>query len=239
MTMTNGTTTLFCIPHAGGSAAYYAPFGQFFPQSVSFRPLELPGRGRRHREPLQPCLHAIRRDLFSSILPVAEHAPYALFGHSMGALLAFLCTLEAREQSVPLPAALFLSGCATPGSPEHTPPAPVASLSPAMLWQHVLTLGGVPECVAASEEFCRYMQPILHADFTALEQWQPAPAAPVPVPIIIFLGDRDIITEQAARQWRRQTCGAFSLRTFPGNHFYLQEHWAELAAHITGTLLPA
>lgn len=226
-------TTLFCIPHAGGSAAYYARLGQCLPDTFPFRPLELPGRGRRHREAPHTCMEALAHDLIQHIQPVAQTTPYALFGHSMGALLALLCAMRARDCGLPLPKALFISAASPPGCLERPPVPPMASLSPEQLWECVVGIGGVPQHIAASNEFRRYLEPIFRADFTALESWLPAPMEPLPVPITVFRGHQDAITDDMARQWQRLTTRELHVRIFQGNHFYLQNHWEDLASCIT------
>lgn len=232
-------TTLFCIPHAGGSATYYTKFGDYFSNTITFCPLELAGRGRRHREPPYTSMETISNDLFKHIIPVAQRSPYALFGHSMGALLALLCTIQAQDNNIPLPKALFISASPTPGSPVLRPATPVASLPPEKLWEHVVSLGGIPQCIAASQDFCRYLEPILYADFNALDTWLPEPVPPLPIPITVFLGSHDVITEQKAQEWRQLTTQDFSIHSFHGNHFYLQDNWAALAERISQTLAHA
>lgn len=227
-----GPTTLFCIPHAGGSAAYYTRLGQCLPATVAFRPLELPGRGRRLREAPHTSMEALTQDLFHHIRPVAQTAPYALFGHSMGALLALQCAVRARESGVPLPRALFISAASAPGCQERPPIPPMASLSPRQLWESVVDMGGIPQDIAASDEFRRYLEPVLRADITALEDWLPAPMKPLPVPITVFRGHQDVITDDMARQWQRLTTKELRIRIFQGDHFYLRNHWETLADRI-------
>ena len=107
-------TTLFCIPHAGGNGAYYALFGELFPDSIKAVPLDLPGKGRRCREPLLDSMESLSRDLLEQMRPTAQTVPYAIFGHSMGGLLAFECARLARAAALPQPKALFISAAATP-----------------------------------------------------------------------------------------------------------------------------
>ena len=131
----NEPTTLFCIPHAGGNAAYYALFGSFFPGSIKVVPLDLPGKGRRCREPLPTCMDAMSRDLLGQIRPTAQAAPYAIFGHSMGGLLAFACARLAHESALPMPRALFVSSSATPDKVRTGITRPVSQLQPGELWK--------------------------------------------------------------------------------------------------------
>lgn len=228
------TFTLFCLPHAGGSAVYYSGFGKFFPDGVVVRPLELPGRGRRAGEPLLTSIEALSEDLFAQILPVARTAPYALFGHSMGALLAYRCALLARARAVALPTALFVSSSAIPGRAAGTLPLP-----PERLWEQVIGMGGIPQCIAESPDFRKYLEPVLRADFTAVDTWRPAPADSLPIPIAVFLGSDDLVSRADAREWAKLTSDSCDLHAFPGNHFYLQEHWESLANLVARKLLPS
>lgn len=233
------TTTLFCIPHAGGNSAYYALFGEFFPHTVKIVPLDLPGKGRRCREPLISCMETMGRDLLEQIRPTAQTSPYAIFGHSMGGLLAYGCARLAREAALPLPRALFISAAATPDKVHTGMDRPVSELQPGELWEYVMRMGGTPPGVAISEEFKRYMEPMLVADFTALESWHPAPCQPLPVPIHACFGTSDTVQEKEARLWHQLSSQGGTVRGFTGGHFYMQHHWRELAEHIARSLHPA
>ncbi len=232
-------TKLFCIPHAGGSATYYARFKEFFSEGIDVLPLEMAGRGRRCRDPLSTSMDVISGDLFAQIEPIGRSCPYALFGHSMGALLALMCALRARDKNMPLPEALFVSACATPDTFLNKPPVPVSSFPPDQLWRYIRDLGGLPSAVVMSKELCQYLEPILYADFTALDTWHPVDIDPLPVPITVFLGSEDLLRESTASKWSKLTTREFSIHSFPGNHFYLQDNWDALATHITQKLNPS
>lgn len=229
-------TTLFCIPHAGGNAACYALFGEFFPKSVKIVPLDLPGKGRRCREQLPTCMETLGRDLLEQIRPTAQTVPYAIFGHSMGGLLAFVCAQLARETALPLPRALFVSSTATPEKMRTGITGPVSQLPPGELWEQVMRMGGTPPDIALSAELKRYMEPLLLADFSALENWRPATCPPLPVPIHACIGKDDMVTEDEAMLWQQLSSVGGSVRSFSGGHFYIQHHWRELAEHVTRTL---
>ena len=230
-------TKLFCIPHAGGNAACYSLFGEFFPDCVKVVPLDLPGKGRRCREPLPTCMETLGRDLLEQIRPTAQQtAPYAIFGHSMGGLLAFVCARLAREAALPLPRALFVSSTATPEKMRTGITCPVSQLRPGELWEQVMRMGGTPPDIAFSAELKKYMEPLLLADFSALENWRPAPCPPLPVPIHTCIGKDDMVTEEEAMLWQQLSSVGGSVRSFNGGHFYIQHHWRELAEHVTRTL---
>lgn len=230
------TTRLYCIPHAGGSATFYSALRAQLPPTVRCHPLELPGRGRRCHEPLRTDMPAMAEDLLSHM--ECDCGPYALFGHSLGALLAFLCAARAQDAGLPPPRALFLSAASAPVDWEQCRPPALAALPQRDLWGQVARMGGLPDCVAESEELLRHFEPILRADLCALETWRPGAMSPLSAPITVFLGDQDTVSESQARQWRRLTLGPFGLRVFPGGHFYLQERWRELADHIAHMLHP-
>lgn len=230
------TTTLFCIPHAGGSALSYAPVGRLFPESIVVRPLELPGRGSRARDPLLASMEALGRDLFHMVTPIAERGDYALFGHSMGGMLALLCAHAAGAAGLPSPRALFVSAAPPPLHSATRSKHSYSTLPPDQMWHSVVELGGVPPEIARSAEFRRYLEPILYADFTAFETWEPLAMGPLAVPIHVFLGDDDEIGNEEAWKWSGFTNAVCTVRRFPGNHFYLQDQWPTLARLIADIL---
>ena len=228
--------TLFCIPHAGGSAAYYSPLASLFHGKVRLLPLELPGRGRRCREPLAKDMPAMVADLYACIRPAAQGGPYALFGHSMGAMLAYLCAARASEHGVRLPEALFLSACPPPSESGMFFPIDRPVLTRADVWEHVVALGGIPGEIQASPDFREYLEPVLHADFSALRAWRPRALPAIPVPIVWIVGSRDRITAEAGDGWARLTTRGVARHVFDGGHFYMHDHGPALAALILRSL---
>ena len=234
--MQHTTTTLFCIAPAGGNAAFYAPLQEFFPQWITVAPLELPGKGRRCREPLLTDIESMGRDLFEQIRSSAHAGPYAVFGHSMGGLLAFFCVRLACDAGLTLPAALFISSATTPGRMRTGISRPVEQLPPGALWDYVVRMGGMPPEIARSQDFRNYLEPVLRADFMAVESWQPARFNPLPLPIHVSIGSRDLVTEADAQHWQTLTDRPCTVRTFAGGHFYVQENWQDLAEHMSQAL---
>jgi surfactin synthase thioesterase subunit len=107
-------TILFCIPYAGGSATVYMQWKQLLGNHIEIYPVELAGRGARYDEPHDPNFTSMMNDLVTQIKPYAENNTYAIFGHSMGAVLAYELYYMLAEEGFPLPVHLFLSGRPAP-----------------------------------------------------------------------------------------------------------------------------
>src|SRR4051794_33499038 len=108
---------LLCLPYAGGSPASYRAWTNLLPTDIELWVAQLPGRGARFGE---PCAERIDQLLDGLVPPLAElNTPYALFGHSMGAALAFEIARRVRRDGAPLPNYLFVSGRGAPGLIRH------------------------------------------------------------------------------------------------------------------------
>ena len=104
---------LFCLPYSGASAMAYSRWRRSMPDWLQVRPLELPGRGMRMDEPLQSDIRRLAAQLADEISAELDR-PYALFGHSLGGLLAFELAHALHERGLPAPLALFASATAGP-----------------------------------------------------------------------------------------------------------------------------
>src|SRR5262249_42750474 len=101
---------LFCFPYAGSSAQIFHGWQQDLPRTIEVTPVHLPGRGKRIREKPFTELTALAEVLTGEISPHVDK-PYALFGHSLGAIIAFEVARGLRRRGLPLPRRLFVSGC--------------------------------------------------------------------------------------------------------------------------------
>src|SRR5687767_5912422 len=111
-------TALICLPFSGGSVYSYKSFERFSPPFLKLVPVELPGRGQRVREPLLKNIHQMVDDIFLRIKNVV-HAPYAIYGHSMGSVLGYLLTKKILKEELDSPLHLFFTGCKAPGEPDR------------------------------------------------------------------------------------------------------------------------
>ena len=221
--------TLHCFPYAGGNSWSYRPLASHCLPDLAVAGIELPGRGRRSREPFCATLEAMADDCFAQLRPDIGKYRYAFFGHSMGALLAYLCALRIQRADLPLPEALILSGQAAPNTRIKTARHRLPSTEfIAMLHD----LGGCPPEILQEKELIEYFEPILRADFQAVETWESHCEEALPVPILALQGNQDESTLERTESWSQATCGKFSSCTFDGDHFFIQKHWPEIASTI-------
>ncbi len=210
---------LFCLPYAGGSAAAYRDWHDLAPPGIQVCPLELPGRGGRILEPPMTGLPQLAGALAEALAPHLDR-PFALFGHSMGGLLAFELTRTLRRRRRPLPAHLFVSAAAAPDVPRTRPP--VHQASDADVVGELRTLGGTPRELLEDEELMSLMLPTIRADFAALETYRYRPEPPLPVPLTVLGGADDaLVPPTDLAGWRRQTDVDAGVRLLPGGHFFL------------------
>lgn len=188
--------------------------------------VELPGRGRRIREPLLRNMDAIVLDIFQQQQHLL-HEPYCVFGHSMGALSAFLFVRMALRMGFSAPTHLFLSGRGGPGAPRK--PQQRHLLPKAEFLQELVEIGGITPEVAANPEILDFAEPILRADFQASETYVYLPDAPLNVPITVLIGSKEEISAEQAQFWQQETTGDFCIHTFPGDHFFVLRHIAEIS----------
>lgn len=210
---------LFCFPYAGGGASIFRRWTT--PPDVEICAVQLPGREDRFTEPPSRAVTDLIPQLAEALQPFLDR-PYAFFGHSMGAIIAFeLASQLAREHRAP--AHLFVSGRRAPHLPARKPP--LHTLPDAEFERELGALNGTPRAVLDDRELMALMAPILRADFTLCETYGLRAREPIDVPIDVFGGTADPETTPSELEgWREHTRVFGGVRLFPGDHFYLQDH---------------
>ncbi len=210
---------LYCLPYAGGSASIFRTWPESFPADIDVWPIQYPGRESRLREPPLKDLRTLVHALGQALMPVQD-LPYALFGHSMGGLIAFELARWLAERSTG-PAHLFVSGARAPHSPG--PDRPIHALPDAQFIEALRRLHGTPEPVLRSAVLMELFLPILRADFEAVETYRYMPGLPLSCPISAFGGRDDRrVSQQDLVAWEQQTRTHFQWRLLPGDHFFVR-----------------
>ncbi|GHA05929.1 thioesterase [Streptomyces tauricus] len=230
---------LVCLPYAGGTPSVYRNWAAHLGDPVHVVPVLLPGRGLRVREAPYTGMGALVADLTDALMEHELAHDYALFGHSMGALLAYEVAHELRDRGLAEPAHLFVSGSRAPhlygDRRDHT-------LSDAELRQLVRDLGGLGADDTIGGSYLERRLPVLRADLTVCETYRWAPRRPLSCPMTAFSATRDpIAPAHEMEAWRVHTRGSLLRHHVEGDHFFLngpsrpyllREIRAELARHL-------
>ena len=210
---------LFCFPYAGGGARAFRHWPGALPSSVEVCALQLPGRESRIREPALVRISDIVEAAAEALLPHLDQT-FAFFGHSMGAFIGFDLARLLRARHRIEPALLCASGCRAPQL-RRKRPTTYDRPKPEFLAE-LRRLNGTPREVLEDPELMDVMLPILRADFEASETYAYADGAPLGCPVAAFGGlDDPEAGRQDIRGWCEQTSDAFSMKMFPGDHFFL------------------
>lgn len=216
-TPSTGQLRLLCLPHAGAGALTYRTWGAGLAPQVDVWPVQPPGREHRVSQTPYDRLDPLVTDLARELIAVLE-PPYAVFGHSVGAIVAFELVRQLQRLGGPAPVHLFVAGRHAPQQPYHLPrmhDAPIEDLA-----REIGSLGGTPATFLADPDFLADMAPLLRADFAVNETYGYRPGPPLAVPITAFAATADPRAGRAhLAAWAEQTTAGFALRPIPGDHF--------------------
>ncbi len=232
----NAELRMFCFPYAGGSAQIFASWWRGLPNFVQVVPVQLPGRGNRISETPWRRIDQLADAIAEDLLPVFEEKPFVFFGHSMGATLAFevVRRLSGRDQVIP--EFLLISGRRAPHVPDDDPPT--YDLPKDEFIKELKRLNGTPEEVIQSKELMELMEPMLRADFEAVQTYEYVPSPPLDIPFFVMGGVDDLeVAREHLEGWRTHTTGSFSLHMFPGDHFFLHPQKETLLRYISQVLV--
>jgi pyochelin biosynthesis protein PchC len=209
---------LVCFPHAGASAGFYSGWSDLVPSTVELMAVQYPGREDRAAEPAVTDMAALA-DSIAEVLDPMRDRPLALFGHSMGAAIAYEVASRLERDPHRQLAGLFVSGYAAPGSRQARR---TYDTEDDELRAELRRLGGTDAAVFDNTELWRLLLPVVRADLRLVETYQPDISTLLRCPVTALVSDRDPeVTVDQARRWSEFTAGGFELRRFPGDHFYL------------------
>lgn len=228
---------LFCLPYVGGAASVYQPWRGALGDDVEICAVELPGRGARMREAAFSRVEPLVDALATAVLAELD-VPYALFGHSMGSLVAFELARELRRRGAGEPCVLFVSGGPAPRLTRDR--TPLHDASTADVIARLQELGGLPDEIRDEPQLLNAFLPTIRADFAVYETYEYRADQPLHCPVVAFTGSEDVeIPHTRLAPWAEETTGRFEYHVLPGGHFFphtaqaqlLNRMYSVLAAH--------
>jgi medium-chain acyl-[acyl-carrier-protein] hydrolase len=222
---------VFCFPYAGGTASAFRPWAAVLPPAIELVPIELPGHGTRLGEACVAQGEVLVDRIVDAIRPLTDR-PFAFYGHSMGAKLAFEAARQLASKTL---RHLVLSGA---GAPDLRPSHHYAQLPPTALVKKLEELGGVSPLVLADTELMALLMPVLRADLTIADEFAPSPVPPLEYPITAMAGLSDPDSPpDTVRGWARYTAREFRFEQFPGGHFFIQDRRDDVLRVLVSSVL--
>ena len=225
---------VFCLPFAGGNKYSYRDYKEKAPSSINFISLEYPGRGARIKEPLISDTGKLVEDLYNNIISKVDK-DYAIYGHSLGALISYLLTRRLVNKGHRAPIHLFVSGTTGPSSNSRSEKK--RHLLPKKEFiQELKDLKGMPDEILNNDELLEYYEPILRSDFKASENYIYQSCEPLNIPITVITGNEEDMEEEDIKLWQKETKHIIDFKRFPGNHFFIYNYAKEIVQIITNKL---
>jgi surfactin synthase thioesterase subunit len=228
--------TLVCFHHAGGGAGVYRPWRAALPDGIGLHAVSLPGHDDRTGEPAHTELDPLLDQLDRELAPVLER-PHVLFGHSMGALLAWSLTRRRLDRGARAPLALVAAGYGAPHRTRTVLGADLDTLDDLDLARRLHAAGGLPAEFLARPEWLRLLLAPVRADLAVCASHRPAPPEPLPVPLHVFGGTTDpLVTPADLQAWSAHAGAGFDLTLLDGGHFLVQDPAAGLLPAVLAAL---
>jgi surfactin synthase thioesterase subunit len=227
---------IFCIPFAGGSRYSFRNFQDHLPGNLNLIPLEYPGRGARIKEALLTDMDEIVNDILSQIYAESKKNPYAIYGHSMGGIVAFLVTRRiVKEGQIAPPEHLFITGTAAPSSKSANDKQRHLMGKEEFITE-LREMEGCPEEILQNHDLLEYYLPILRSDFQAAETFRHQKDIPLNVPITIVTGNQEDMDPQDISSWQEEAADVVRFHQLPGGHFFIMKYASRLMIMISQEL---
>jgi surfactin synthase thioesterase subunit len=227
--------TLICFPHAGGSASYFSPLSDMLKSRLQVLAVQYPGRQDRLHERRLSTIDEFVDGAFTALEPVMKQ-PIALFGHSMGAMIAFEVTTRMKRRLDAAPVTLFVSGRRAPS--RYREEENVYLRDDKGLIAELKGLSGTDMRVLDDPDVLSMVLPSMRSDYTAVETYRYQPGPKLDCPIVGLVGDEDPKADlDEVQAWQDHTSGRFQLHRFSGGHFYLADHRRTVADIIFRQLM--
>ena len=223
---------LVCLPHAGGSATFYFPVAQALSPDIDVLAVQYPGRQDRRHEPFLTSIGAIA-DRVAELLSDKTDRPLGLFGHSMGAMVAYEVARRLEQAGTPV-AGLFVSGRRAPSRQRDEN---VHTRTDDGVMAELRRLSGTEMDLLGDEDVVRMILPVVRNDYRAVETYRHTPGPPLSTSVVAFTGTDDpVASVDEVASWEDHTTGDFELVTLEGGHFFLTRHQPVILRHLADRL---
>ncbi|RLV04528.1 thioesterase [Streptomyces griseocarneus] len=219
----NSTVTrLYCLPHAGGTPAAYHGWAEALAPGIAVVPLQPPrGTAPGDAPGARPATVTRSAEVLAARLAPETAHPYAFFGHSLGALVAFETVRALLRHGCPAPRRLFVCGSGPPPA-EAAGSRALHALPDEDFLRVVSRRGELPPEVLTDEELRQVLVPQLRADYALAETYRYRPGPPLPCPVTVLCGQSDpLVDHERLGAWREHTTAAAPVRLVPGGHLLL------------------
>lgn len=211
---------LFCLPHAGSSAWNYLQWRKYIDQHIKIVPLELSGRGEKQDFPLRQTMEDTMQDVLSTFKGAYTGGKYAIFGHSLGAWIAYELYSQFEKDNIQLPETIFFSGNCTPFSRKKAYIR--TDMKDDEFMARLNSLGGMSQQILMDRDMYETYKQIFRADFSIAESYATvALERKIACNVVVLGGTEDPgVSTEDLLGWRKVAAGRFTIRKLEGNHFY-------------------
>jgi medium-chain acyl-[acyl-carrier-protein] hydrolase len=225
---------LFCFHHAGGSASTFASWPSLLGETIELCAVQMPGRENLFSQPRHRSIDTLLPEFLRHLKPWLDQ-PFAFFGHSLGGLIAFSAAHRLIAEGGPACEQLMLSSCLAPHAPRTG--SGLADAPEPELLDSLRTLGSASTSALENAELRELLLPTLRDDLAMAESFAGGHWSQLRRPIVAFGGaDDKSVPPEKLTLWRDYSSDRFTLRTFPGGHFYIEDSRAALVGAIRESL---
>ncbi len=223
---------LLCLPFAGGNEFCYQKFDSCLPGNIQMVTFDLPGKGKRIKEKPLRNIHQIVEEIGNQCLNQLDK-PYAIYGHSMGALLGHLLVHWLKDHNMPAAEQLFFTSYY---APSHHHDKNREKLSDKEFIEHLSSLNGIPPALLQEKKLLDIFLPILRADIEAIDGYVYEAHEPYNIPITVVAGSLEKGLNGSLRDWNKETKSGVNFYRFEGDHFFIFQEAQRLCSLINATL---
>ena len=230
---TDKEINIFCFPHAGGTAAFFAPWGRVF-ENQAILPVQFPMREKRIREKMMDSIPELAKAFADACIDLIREKDFCFFGHCSGAIVAYETAVYLKKQYGIQPGVLFVSSCYAPQ--DYTAPR-LSQLSQEELLNVIRQSGFIAPELLEEPAMFEYFAPIVRKDFSLQESYICQHKEKISASIVAMYGGEDetLKDREKIENWKNYTETEFLMQEFPGSHFYLEKEIkkvAEVTEHV-------